>query len=82
MWLWAEELNGGAQVVEYLLEAYLLATLYQSYDSGLEQDVSVLLDGFDEFALLLELLSVVSQSFLSAVPVYGEPVLERCDELG
>ena len=82
MWLWAEEFDGGAQVVEYLFKAYLFATLYQSDDSRLEQDVSVLLDGFDELALLLELLSVVSQPFLCAVPIHCEPVLERCDELG
>lgn len=82
VWLWAEKLDSGAEIVEYLLETYFLATLYQSYYSGLEQDVPVLLDCLDELALLLELLSIVSQAFLCAVPVDWKLVPDCADELG
>lgn len=75
MWLWAEEFDGGTEIVEYLLEAYLLAAFDEAYYSCLEEDVSVLLDSLDELALLLELFSVVTEAFLCAVPIYGQLVL-------
>lgn len=70
--LWAEEFDSGAEIVEYLLETYLLTAFDEPYYSCLEEDVSVLLNSLDELALLFELFSVVTEAFLRAVPIYGE----------